>query len=167
MRLPARQRQWLISIHAPREGSDSGRRGRIYHHLDFNPRSPRGERLRFLRPFPSQSPISIHAPREGSDVLDALTAQRLEAFQSTLPARGATVRTADVYWVEPFQSTLPARGATPVRPTAFLSVHISIHAPREGSDGGACGRHVHDGRFQSTLPARGATLCPCLAVWAA
>ena len=59
-----------ISIHAPREGSDDvlilGGSRCID---DFNPRSPRGERLK--------------AAKETE--LDAL-------FQSTLPARGATDR---------------------------------------------------------------------------
>ena len=59
----------LISIHAPRKGSD--RLGRLlingYHY--FNPRSPQGERLMSapLHPAPSK-------------------------FQSTLPARGATAK---------------------------------------------------------------------------
>ncbi len=33
-----------------------------------------------------------------------------------------------------FQSTLPVRGATAIRNSAYSSVEISIHAPREGSD---------------------------------
>ena len=36
-----------------------------------------------------------------------------------------------------FQSTLPVRGATPILPRgAPGQLSISIHAPREGSDGG-------------------------------
>ena len=56
-----------ISIHAPRTGSDAAKEALV-----------------------RAAAISIHAPRTGSDVIDALTAQRIEAFQSTLPARGAT-----------------------------------------------------------------------------
>ena len=80
-----------------------------------------------------------------------------------------------------FQSTLPARGATLPAPFAALGRAISIHAPRTGSDygagsGGAAGTiSIHAPRtgsdnlaytsnperrkFQSTLPARGATCC--------
>ena len=80
----------LISIHAPREGSDScmslvlieglhfnprsprGERRtphlRECYHPDFNPRSPRGERRGALTAETVYLPISIHAPREGSDV---------------------------------------------------------------------------------------------------
>ena len=100
----------------------------------FNPHSPRGERLLKLSP-----------------------SGMMQRFQSTLPARGATIGN----WVK-----------TPVET-------ISIHTPREGSDVAtpvfrAGGNHFnpHSPRgerqsrssaakeamvFQSTLPARGAT----------
>ena len=104
----------LISIHAPREGSDQvlavshrptrrfqstlparGATSALDRHggenVDFNPRSPRGER-----------PDST---RSGSYAVDK--------FQSTLPARGATLDTGgDPMEQFIFQSTLPARGAT-------------------------------------------------------
>ena len=58
---------FAISIHAPRVGSDEKVEVRIVKALDFNPRSPCGERpndtyARLLRFW-----ISIHAPRVGSD----------------------------------------------------------------------------------------------------
>ena len=78
-----------------------------------------------------------------------------------------------------FQSTLPVRGATVVPSASGHVGHISIHAPRAGSDVYAvmtmdysknfnprspCGerhnvQHLldEDGLFQSTLPVRGAT----------
>ena len=59
--------RFLISIHAPRTGSDSHGKRRSNHPCYFNPRSPHGERLQHLCGF-----------------------ARLCAFQSTLPARGAT-----------------------------------------------------------------------------
>mgnify|MGYP006898725552 CR=1 FL=1 len=101
----------MISIHAPRTGSDAICRCCIYIYCHFNPRSPHGERQ--LKP--CQRVI-------------------LCKFQSTLPARGATYWTV---WEDTnivFQSTLPARGATafPILPALFIS--ISIHAPRTGSD---------------------------------
>ena len=57
----------LISIHAPRTGSDS----------------------RFFIDDSTQS-ISIHAPRTGSDNQIGLWSPQCLQFQSTLPARGAT-----------------------------------------------------------------------------
>ena len=56
-----------------------------------------------------------------------------------------------------FQSTLPARGATRGFDVINVSVFISIHAPREGSDTISKFISNVDIIFQSTLPARGAT----------
>ena len=122
-----------ISIHAPRTGSDRrpclGAAGR----RDFNPRSPHGE-------------------RQGG-----LINEGTERFQSTLPARGATLRILfafhgrkhfnprsphgerlfcddDRFPDSGFQSTLPARGAT------YYNAQQTAMP-----------------EFQSTLPARGAT----------
>ena len=79
----------LISIHAPRTGSDMHRACRNLSMTNFNPRSPHGERLEIAR-----------------------ECAEYETFQSTLPARGAT-RSGISGETEPlFQSTLPARGAT-------------------------------------------------------
>ena len=168
-----------ISIHAPRTGSDAGRRQRLFLPPHFNPRSPHGERrdanapLHTQRDFNPRSPhgerlslelvscqgvcISIHAPRTGSDPGVPLYCWPFVAFQSTLPARGATscvLTSLMMTYFNPrsphgerhglqgheicceiFQSTLPARGAT-VRWDAkkYRYMRISIHAPRTGSD---------------------------------
>ena len=106
----------LISIHAPRTGSD------IRPHVhrqgvgDFNPRSPHGERPAFCSIHHDASRISIHAPRTGSDrglrhkvaVLGiSIHAPRTGSDENKLPVDG-------VCFV--FQSTLPARGATRLVP---------------------------------------------------
>ena len=58
----------VISIHAPREGGDP-QRSQLPHvkSWHFNPRPPRGGRLRHLLRPPDHRRISIHAPREGGD----------------------------------------------------------------------------------------------------
>ena len=151
---------------------------------DFNPRSPHGERqfgrkpdCRFRhisihaprtgsdpdsQPPPLRRKISIHAPRTGSDVRGHVFQQILVAFQSTLPARGATGKASEApRRTAPFQSTLPARGATYGLIKIYSETTISIHAPRTGSD--TPPRHERGFTiFQSTLPARGAT---CGAWW--
>ena len=126
--------------------------------MNFNPRSPHGER-QFRATFqgdPEQ--ISTHAPRTGSD-FDLFFAHAVNGR---------------------FQPTLPARGATRLIVSSRLARRISTHAPRTGSDEGCSSsagtsrhfnprsphgerRHaarLYDGavRFQSTLPARGATI---------
>ena len=60
----------------------------------------------------------------------------VSVFQSTLPARGATVMRCMVDWLDTFQSTLPARGATHItssianRPRNFNP--RSPHGERQG-----------------------------------
>ena len=56
--------------------------------------------------------ISIHAPREGSDADSSLDRPMFALFQSTPPARGATVIIVLSAFSITFQSTPPARGAT-------------------------------------------------------
>ena len=104
-------------------------------HKHFNPRPPRGGRRRgFCRGLPA-NPISIHAPREGGDqVYTGLSLFSL-GFQSTPPARGATlvVNTVD-----------------------SLKGHFNPRPPRGGRRRHICSAGWYS-RFQSTPPARGAT----------
>ena len=60
--------------------------------LNFNPRSPDGERLGHGWNMLPGSSISIHAPRMGSDASVRLPVCRIHAFQSTLPGWGATAK---------------------------------------------------------------------------
>ena len=126
----------LISIHAPRTGSDE----RIYQHLTFthgfqstlpargatsstfadllgsahfNPRSPHGERRAGESRLRRADSISIHAPRTGSD-------------------RSGAGRTA-VHL--PISIHAPRTGSDATLSRRFLLSEISIHAPRTGSDG--------------------------------
>ena len=102
----------LISIHAPRMGSDKTREEIKLNFIHFNPRSPHGERR-----------------------TSAGNAKSSETFQSTLPAWGATAAKnyAEAWRIE-FQSTLPAWGATTDSVKTIRPKTISIHAPRMGSD---------------------------------
>ena len=171
----------MISIHAPRTGSDQNAIPSVTGEEDFNPRSPHGERparaaiwpptsTNFnprsphgerhpvgvgtffaehisihaprtgsdfnIRKFIKPCKISIHAPRTGSDQKALKTGADPVIFQSTLPARGATLHQfAMICPCLSFQSTLPARGATRISAEAYTRLKlISIHAPRTGSD---------------------------------
>ena len=130
-----------ISIHAPRTGSDRCKIAQTQRQAHFNPRSPHGERLDVLAQLLTYQPISIHAPRTGSDptehctiwalqisihaprtgsdVGESVTFTVTQKFQSTLPARGATLLLIVGMRHEKFQSTLPARGATATRRNHF------------------------------------------------
>ena len=102
--------------------------------------------------------ISIHAPCTGSDVKRKENLKNQKGFQSTLPARGATLTSTVNRRMNTFQSTLPAREATHPADYAGASRRISIHAPCTGSDSNSGFSSVSPGKFQSTLPARGATI---------
>ena len=112
---------------------------------------------------------------------------RLDLFQPTLPARGATNYYADLLATSVisthaprtgsdnsrfrfivsyalFQPTLPARGATPSSNGLIWVQGISTHAPRTGSDRGTNSTRLQSALFQPTLPARGATKKPLIPV---
>ena len=105
-----------ISIHAPREGSDHFRA------VD--------EAVRW---------ISIHAPREGSDGETRATGSPPANFYPRSPRGERPYYRQPQHRLSRFLSTLPARGATHFRAVDEAVRWISIHAPREGSDGGKRG----------------------------
>ena len=167
-----------ISIHAPRTGSDTCARvmDRIPAISIHAPRTGSDAQRLHRRVV---GDISIHAPRTGSDAHRTLQTVEHSAFQSTLPARGATIsgtpykQTSDISIHAPRtgsdsrdHATLssamisihaPRTGSDPVCDRVWALPDISIHAPRTGSDekiAKKCGKGLV---FQSTLPARGAT----------
>ena len=177
----------IISIHAPRAGSDRTNSALCCSMFEFQSTLPvRGATHR--------------AHREP---------KAIQAFQSTLPVRGATGwqcrpsagclcyfnprspcgerpagetgptgpkgisihapragSDADIYAArtgKEFQSTLPVRGATWYNVYKKPNIKISIHAPRAGSDQDYIDALAELGVFQSTLPVRGATRWAVLA----
>ena len=123
-----------ISIHAPRTGSD-----------------------RITSLTSDCHTISIHAPRTGSDC-EARTTSISGCYFNPRSPHGERLRLLDfVIHVCKFQSTLPARGATLLLTGSIAQSDISIHAPRTGSDGYQLLINHQHLQFQSTLPARGAT----------
>ena len=101
----------IISIHAPRVGSDWAWITTSRTVYDFNPRSPCGERLMTTRFFRMAS-----------------------KFQSTLPVWGATEYLIRTYTNEGISIHAPRVGSDPARCAVGRCKSISIHAPRVGSD---------------------------------
>ena len=149
-----------ISTHAPRTGSDGFTTLMLCGCVNFNPRSPHGERRSSSYP----------------DVM-------LNQFQPTLPARGATRHMfpsiADIWDFNPrsphgerravdkkFLSLLyfnprSPHGERPLSSKRGISISlISTHAPRTGSDKFLRRWKRQRKIFQPTLPARGATQAP-------
>ena len=149
-----------ISTHAPRTGSDLTYQPETRWQIDFNPRSPHGERLFFSLVSISANEISTHAPRTGSDGAFGVIQIVGIAISTHAPRTGSD------------------RCPAPRKRTART---ISTHAPRTGSDQRRPSSHTsprfdfnprspHGERlrvpvpaastprvFQPTLPARGAT----------
>ena len=153
----------LISIHAPRVGSDRSIRTTEGDSRHFNPRSPCGERRVGVTVQTLSSYISIHAPRVGSDELAGLDWCAVILFQSTLPVWGATIAAKATRSSAGFQSTLPVWGAT--SSTCRTLSESSHFNPRSPCGERRCDTAVSDEYeiFQSTLPVWGATqyLLPC------
>ena len=80
------------------------------------------------------------------------------AFQSTPPARGATIAHSLILPSLSDFNPRPPRGGRPVDGGVQVVLEsISIHAPREGGDLFCVGSTMPPYLFQSTPPARGAT----------
>ena len=102
---------FLVSIHAPREGSDKNEtpafapcpfqstlpvKGATFipcyagHEIDVSIHAPREGSDEMTDNTILAQLVSIHAPREGSDIVLAALSARVLSFQSTLPVKGAT-----------------------------------------------------------------------------
>ena len=171
----------LVSIHAPRAGSDThvphgisatvlfqstlpargatyswgwcGKARRVSIH------APRAGSDGFSVIWPPSPGVSIHAPRAGSDSMPVLLAGLGTCFNPRSPRGERQPVSPRVVPSVEFQSTLPARGATRLGRWPVVLLLVSIHAPRAGSDCEIPRPRTSPKWFQSTLPARGAT-CP-------
>ena len=125
-----------ISIHAPREGSDPLQHRHLRQQRDFYPRSPRGERLHPGCP----------VPRHGHH------------FYPRSPRGERPVWVRRTGGCRPISIHAPREGSdVQFQGCSFVVYQISIHAPREGSDRVFTTSFAAPDRFLSTLPARGAT----------
>jgi len=101
--------------------------------------------------------VSIHAPRAGRDERGERVAREVEGFNPRAPRGARPHGTRKRRNPRRFQSTRPARGAT-IQPFGnSRSRLVSIHAPRAGRDILIPSMSSPSMPFQSTRPARGAT----------
>ena len=126
----------IISIHAPRTGSDL---------LSFQPsRKWRG--------------ISIHAPRTGSDAAVNAAIGQFADISIHAPRTGSDAPSASRLTASRhFNPRSPHGERRSSSPGGHQHARISIHAPRTGSDADGLTPQRIQIKFQSTLPARGAT----------
>ena len=169
-----------ISIHAPRVGSDGRKRSVGFVVVNFNPRSPCGERQ--SRPsvvyictiFQSTLPVwgaTMLAHRQAARQINfnprspcgerrkrCGLQSNVRLFQSTLPVWGATIPMSNLNTEERISIHAPRVGSDEIHSAGCAGVSaISIHAPRVGSDKNELWRLSMPTIFQSTLPVWGAT----------
>ena len=101
----------MISIHAPREGSD-GRLAGLQMAFTISIHAPREGSDVIHDVLYRELKISIHAPREGSDGRCRRYFHRLHNFNPRSPGGERPLDLRDNVAIERFQSTLPGRGAT-------------------------------------------------------
>ena len=124
-----------ISIHAPHAGSDCLRcLCYLCRSMDFNPRSPCGERR---YPAQMQQPnigISIHAPRAGGDRVVIVRVRYVDDISIHAPRAGCDIRGVKSLLPEGISIHAPRAGGDRSRTEWEALIHISIHAPRAGGD---------------------------------
>ena len=170
----------VISIHAPRVGSDIKESSIHVPNRRFQSTLPGWGATQQRRHPVQQGRISIHAPRVGSDPPPCRSCCPGRYFNPRSPGGERPATEINRLWPQLFQSTLPGWGATGDGNQPTVATAISIHAPRVGSDAGHPVPARLDGRisihaprmgsdneqevakteaetFQSTLPGWGAT----------
>ena len=167
-----------ISIHAPRTGSDSistpsasylinfnprsphgerlSRSAMAKSNSDFNPRAPHGERLWRFRAVFFQCPFNPRSPH--GERLIQLSIVGVTSYFNPRSPHGERRGTVRNYLICGHFNPRSPHGERRFRGGAHLTAWgISIHAPRTGSDLASAIRGMEIATFQSTLPARGAT----------
>jgi len=162
-----------VSIHAPRVGSDrqlrllrqrafgfnprppSGERPFTCPNTNasccFNPRPPSGERLKTVSVYKQNTGFNPRPP--SGERLKVVTYDAVYGkFQSTPPEWGATTATQSQLKFYQFQSTPPEWGATRQDIRIQVLSHVSIHAPRVGSDNASVKLVKYDTCFNPRPP---------------
>ena len=81
----------------------------------------------------------------------------LDAFQSTLPMKGATPDDQPMPDYDHVSIHAPNEGSDTIACYTSSALVVSIHAPNEGSDPKRPRNQQRRNAFQSTLPMKGAT----------
>ena len=147
----------LISIHAPRVGSDSVRQNHPVSFVEFLSTLPAWGATEIYMDHEHGGDISIHAPRVGSDAVCLVVRNGKRNFYPRSP-RGERLLILYAIFCNKYFYPRSPRGERPIAEFGLYRWDdISIHAPRVGSD------HIYkkgcadDYPFLSTLPAWGAT----------
>ena len=126
--------------------------------LCFNPRAPRGARLRNTRQQNDRPRVSIHAPRAGRDLDGGRWYLPIRHVSIHAPRAGRDVPRWELRYLQEVVSIHAPRAGRDVFDVLTDSdLVVSIHAPRAGRDMCCPWPTRCTRKFQSTRPARGAT----------
>ena len=159
---------WCCSYFNPRPPRGGRPRIHFFHvkQLDFNPRPPRGgRRNKIFDKIKNRAQISIHAPREGGDFIDEVSLIWDNHFNPRPPRGGRPFTFFRRLLILIFQSTPPARGATLLMKSVLYGIIISIHAPREGGDEALPVIQPEPIYFNPRPPRGGRLLCFCMSIF--
>ena len=155
---------YIISIHAPHAGSSNHSGILLASVLNFNPRSPCGERPHYYTFEEAEYVFQSTFPVRGTTSSQMCSAVS-SVFQSTFTVRGATAHPLKALRLIQFQSTLPVRGAT-AGPKLFH------HCSNNFNPRSPCGERRRTSKrlrarwvFQSTFPVRGTTVNPASGIF--
>ena len=123
----------IISIHAPRMGSDR-RDGRPRTRIVISIHAPRMGSDRRIRPVGCDRKISIHAPRMGSDGTACCRVSADCNFNPRSPDGERLWAITGNYNAQVISIHAPRMGSDRDGVHKFRQLLISIHAPRMGSD---------------------------------
>ena len=141
-----------ISIHAPRAGSDRKHGMYATPTTIISIHAPRAGSDGYIRQFAIRSAISIHAPRAGSDP-EARYSQSLSADISIhAPRAGSDFFLSLFLFFNYISIHAPRAGSDNSRFLRTRNCKISIHAPRAGSDLGAACHAPAGGNFNPRSP---------------
>ena len=141
----------LISIHAPRTGSDTIPLFSAFVQRHFNPRSPHGERpVIFAGTWRLR--ISIHAPRTGSDDPTKKGKKGNNNFNPRSPHGERHIGLQPRQRIAVISIHAPRTGSDPMDGIQLSLFGISIHAPRTGSDLRSSGSPRHSAHFNPRSP---------------
>ena len=151
------QNTGVVSIHAPRAGRDNIDCSKYYAQVLFQSTRPaRGATWYSRRASTTSCSFNPRAPR-GARLRGRALLHERGRFNPRAPRGARHPGDRDLFCLSVFQSTRPARGATSADEHSQRLEQVSIHAPRAGRDASGTYTQSENVVFQSTRPARGAT----------
>ena len=151
-----RQKERIVSTHAPARGATGQIKNKLCNHRCFNSRAREGRDPRTHKRVQKPKPFQLTRPRGARLFISSIFV--IYNFVSThAPARGATLALSLARPEPPVSTHAPARGATSKETINYDGTWVSTHAPARGATVPAT-RARGRPSVSTHAPARGATI---------